>query len=160
MFSFFPSVYMRLRTCARALANIHCVSTCVHTIFQIHLWHVYSLPSPSPPPTRYRPLFRSRGPYCFQTVVYPHTRARNRILTVVNNAEKEREGKWKKNLKFQRPRGHWVNYDRNGRIWDGLKKNTAFLRSISTRAQHDQLFHNNLKSTIHKILYTLTKTIS
>jgi len=34
-------------TCARALANIYCVSTCVHTIFQIHLWHVFS---PCPPP--------------------------------------------------------------------------------------------------------------
>lgn len=54
VFFFIPGVL----TCTRTRYSIYCVSTCVHTIFQIHLWHVFF--------PRFRPLFRFCGPYCFQ----------------------------------------------------------------------------------------------
>jgi len=44
VFFFIPDVL----TCTRTRYGIYCVSTCVHTIFQIHLWHVFFSPGSDP----------------------------------------------------------------------------------------------------------------
>jgi len=67
----FLSPRTRTYVCARALANIYCVSTCVHTIFQIHLWHVFF---PCFPPGS-DPYFDPVDRIVFNGSLSTHTRA-------------------------------------------------------------------------------------